>query len=110
MDENKVKKEKSWESLISLITKHYIITGFVLYVLILVFIYYFNTEFLNNFFRPLEVISTALSLLIVKQISDIRKESYLKANSMNHQKRKIENQKIDFYKLYKKKRKYYYKY
>lgn len=86
------------------IKKHYIITGILSYILLGILIYFFNTKFLNNLLRPLEVMSTALSFLILKEISDIRKESYKKANSEKHEEGKIENKNIEFFKLYKDKK------
>lgn len=99
--EEKISVEKINRKEVSLwIEKHYIKTGIIVYFLLWILTSFVNIEILNNLYRPFEVMSTALSFLILKEISDIRKESYKKANSEKHEEGKIENKNIEFFKLY----------
>lgn len=78
----------------------------IIYIIIFISNMYFNKEILSYFgtlFRPLEIISTFISILILKEISEIKTDYYKKARSEKHRNTKESIENLQFYSLYQKK-------
>lgn len=95
-------------SLIFRIKKHkktifYIVAAYIFIFLVRQYSNKFIMVDLGSIFRPFEIISTFLSLFILKQISDIKEDYYKKATSKKHLENKWIRENNQFYGLYVKK-------
>lgn len=59
-----------------------------------------NFSWLGTLFRPIEIISTFLSVLILKEVVDIKKDYYKKATSEKHKESKISQENLEFLTMY----------